>query len=197
MKQLIKESLATSISYPAYRKLVSDLLKEGKSTGPTQSDFILSYSILNDARMNRLDKKTTLTDNTIDRLKKIKNKQTWLVITEGWCGDAAQILPIINAMSLVNKNIDFKLVLRDEHVLLMNQFLTNGGMAIPILIILNDDNEVVSSWGPRPLKATKMVADYKEKHGNLDDNFKKELQTWYNKDKGQNIQEDILALLKS
>ena len=41
-----------------------------------------------------------------------------------------------------------------------------------------------------------MVEDYKKEHGNLDAVFKKELQLWYNRDKGTNIQEDIIKLLQ-
>ena len=39
-----------------------------------------------------------------------------------------------------------------------------------------------------------MVNDYKEKHGQLDANFKQDLQIWYNKDKGVNIQKNMLDL---
>ena len=77
----------------------------------------------------------------------------------------------------------------------MNHFLTNGGKSIPKLIALNSDNEVLNTWGPRPSIATKMVKDYKEKYGQLDTSFKQDLQIWYNKDKGVNIQENILDML--
>ena len=152
--------------------------------------------MLNDKRMARLDKKIKLSDTTIERLNKIKNAQTWLLITEGWCGDAAHILPVMNKMSTENENINLKVVLRDENPELMNHFLTNGSMSIPKLVVLGTNDEVISSWGPRPSIATKMVTDYKEKHGNLDSDFKKDLQLWYNKNKGVNIQEDLLIFLE-
>lgn len=196
MKEIIKDSLAKSTSYNTYRKTVSDLLEIGKSTGPNQSDDLLNYSLLNDKRMSRLDKKTTLSEETVSALKKNKNKQTWLLITEGWCGDAAQIAPVINKMSLESDAIELKVVLRDENEALMNQFLTNGSKSIPKLVVLNENDDVISSWGPRPSIATKMVNDYKEAHGGLDANFKKDLQVWYNKDKGENIQKDIIAFLE-
>ncbi|MFY0602642.1 MAG: thioredoxin family protein [Flavobacteriaceae bacterium] len=194
MKEIITNSLQKAITYPAYRKLVSELLLQGKSTGPNQSDSLLNYSKLNDKRMNRLDKTTKLTEDTISTIKKIKAPQTWLVLTESWCGDAAQTLPIIHKIAALNPNIDLKIVLRDENEELMDQFLTNGGRSIPKLIAINEDHEVVNSWGPRPSVATKMVHDYKTTHGQLDADFKKDLQLWYNKDKGTNTQEDILSL---
>jgi hypothetical protein len=65
-------------------------------------------------------------------------------------------------------------------------------MAIPKLISVDDTSgDVLGQWGPRPSDATKMVADYKAANGSLSSEFKKDLQIWYSKDKGQNIIEDI------
>ena len=145
--------------------------------------------------MKRLDKTCKLTQQTIVALKNIDEPVTWLVLTEGWCGDAAQSLPIINKIASESTQITLKIILRDDHEELMNHFLTNGGKSIPKLIALNFDNEVLNTWGPRPSIATKMVKDYKEKYGQLDASFKQALQIWYNKDKGVNIQENILDML--
>ena len=195
MNTIIKDSLKNSVSYPVYRKQVSALLIEGKSTGGSQSDALLHYSMLNDRRMGRLDKKVTLLDTTIEALKKTTKKRTWLLITEGWCGDAAQITPILHKMTLESEMLELKVVLRDENDVLMRQFLTNGSRSIPKLIVLNEHDEVLSSWGPRPSIASKMVQDYKEQYGSLDDNFKRDLQLWYAKNKGENIQEDLVNLI--
>lgn len=196
MKEIIKNSLEKAISYQEYRDLVSSLVAEGKSTGPNQSEALLNYSLLNDKRMKRLDKTIKISEETIAKVKYFKNAQTWLVLTEGWCGDAAQNLPVINKIAEVNSNIDLKVVLRDENIALMDEFLTNGGRSIPKLIALDADKNVVGTWGPRPTTATNMVKDYKEKHGKLDAEFKKDLQVWYNKDKGIDTQKDIVSLLK-
>lgn len=195
MKNIIENSLQKGISYQDYRKLVSDLLADGKSTGPVQSDSLLNYSMLNDRRMNRLDKTIRLSEETIASAKDVKEPVTWLVLTEGWCGDAAQTLPIINKIADESDQIDLKIVLRDENEELMNEFLTNGGKSIPKLIALDQNHEVIDSWGPRPSVPTKMVSDYKKEHGQLDAEFKKQLQVWYNKDKGINTQQDMMRLL--
>ncbi len=195
MKEIIKNSLQKAISYPEYKTLVKELLDQGKSTGPNQSEDLLNYSLLNDKRMKRLDKTIKLTEETIAKVKDVKEPQTWLVLTEGWCGDAAQNLPVIHKIAEENPNINLKLVLRDENVELMDEFLTNGGRSIPKLIALDNKNEVISTWGPRPTTATKMVADYKNEHGSLDAEFKKDLQVWYNKDKGNDVQKDIISFI--
>jgi hypothetical protein len=195
MKKIIQKSLESAISYQGYRSLVSDLLADGKSTGPNQSEAITNYSLLNDKRMKRLDKTIKISEETKEAFKQITKKQTWLLISEGWCGDAAQNIPVINKMVEENENIDLKIVLRDDHLELMDLFLTHGGRAIPKLIVVDEEQNVLHTWGPRPAVATKMVADYKEEHGSVDAEFKKDLQVWYNKDKGQSIQEDFVNSL--
>ena len=145
MKDIIENSLKKGISYEAYRSLVSDFLTSGKSTGIEQSEALLDYSMLNDRRMKRLDKTIQLSEETITTAKSVQEPVTWLVLSEGWCGDAAQTLPIINKIANQSDFIDLKIVLRDENEELMNQFLTNGGKSIPKLIALNKHNEVILS----------------------------------------------------
>jgi len=195
MKKSIEEGLQKAISYTSYRKLISDLIASGKSSGPIQSEDLLNYSKLNDRRMTRLDKTIQLSHETLLALKKIDKPITWLVLTEGWCGDAAQTLPVINKIADESDLITLKIIFRDEHEELMSHFLTNGGKSIPKLLVLNSENDVLNTWGPRPNIATKMVQDYKNTHGQLDAAFKQELQVWYNKNKGVNIQENMVGLL--
>lgn len=193
---LIEKGIDNSYSYQEYRNLVSDLLAEGKSTGHEQSDALTNYSMLNDRRMKRLDKTLKIDDQVKDAFTSAKTDITWLVLTEGWCGDAAQSLPVINKLAEMNDGIKLRIISRDDNDELMNNFLTNGGKSIPKLIAYNKETkEVVDSWGPRPSVATKMVNDYKELHGSLDPEFKQDLQVWYNKDKGNNIAEDLVKLL--
>tara|TARA_R110002049_G_scaffold616_11_gene3600 strand:+ start:19076 stop:19687 length:612 start_codon:yes stop_codon:yes gene_type:complete len=194
MKEIIENSLKKAISYTDYRVLVSNLLADGKSTGPEQSEALTNYSLLNDRRMKRLDKTIKISEETILEFQKVKEPQTWLVITEGWCGDAAQNIPVINKIAETTDKINLKVVLRDENLELMDLFLTNGGRSIPKLIALDKDNNVIDSWGPRPTVATKMVADYKAEHGVIDAAFKQDLQVWYNKDKGLSVQEDFINI---
>ncbi|AXG68431.1 thioredoxin [Kordia sp. SMS9] len=196
IKGIIAESLAKATSYNEYRTLVENLVAEGKSTGELQTEALSNYSMLNDKRMKRLDKTTKLSEEAIAKIKAYNGDVTWLVLTESWCGDAAQTMPVIHKVAELNDNITLKVVLRDENEALMNEFLTNGGKSIPKLIAIdNTSGNVLGDWGPRPTKATKLVNDYKAAHGKLTPEFKKELQVWYNKDKGQNTIEDLLQLV--
>ncbi|MFK7748168.1 MAG: thioredoxin family protein [Kordia sp.] len=196
VKHSIEESLTRAISYQEYRTLVQNLVAEGKSTGELQTEALSNYSMLNDKRMKRLDKTTKLTEEAVAEIKSYNGDVTWLVLTESWCGDAAQTMPVINKVAALNDNITMKVVLRDENEALMNEFLTNGGKSIPKLIAIdNASGNVIGDWGPRPTKATQLVNDYKAAHGKLTPEFKQDLQVWYNKDKGQNTVADLLKLV--
>lgn len=196
MKTTINNSLSKSITYQEYRELVEQLLAEGKSTSANDSEALVNYSKLNHSRMKRLDKTVKIPLEVAEKIEKIDKPVHWIVITEGWCGDAAQNLPIINKLAELNDNISLRIVLRDEHPELMEKFLTNGSKSIPKLIHTEDNHEIIEHWGPRPSQAAKMVEDFKAEHGKLTPEFKKDLQIWYNKDKGITTINDMLEFLK-
>ena len=196
MKSIIQSALQNSCSYNEYRTLVSNLISEGKSTGHEQSADLLHYSELNEVRMKRLEKTLKLDLEVEKALRNLKSKQTWLVIAEGWCGDAAQILPIIKLMSDASKNIDFKLVFRDENEELINLFLTNGAKSIPKLLLLDESFNLINHWGPRPEGAKNLIIEYKAKHGIVDEAAKIALQKWYLDDKGISTMKEIVGLFK-
>jgi hypothetical protein len=190
----IKEATLTAMTYKEYRDLVSNLAAAKSNSGPEKTEALAEYTQLNDKRMNRWDKTFKIPTDIQEKITAIDKKIDFLVLTESWCGDASPSLPVMNKIAELNPNINFKVVLRDENLDLMNQFLTNGGMSIPKLIIREEDR-VLADWGPRPSNATQMVEDYKATHGKLTPEFKQDLQVWYNKDKGQNILNDIVSLL--
>jgi hypothetical protein len=197
MKTEIAKALFNSHSYEEYRKLVADLLHEQKSTGNTQSTELTHYSSLNDTRMNRLDKTIIITQDYVSALKELKTQYIWLVISEGWCGDAAQLLPIFNKMVTSSEGkIDMKIVLRDENEELMNLFLTNKAKSIPKLIVINKESGgAIAHWGPRPKAAVDLIANYKKQHGTLDETVKADLQLWYLHDKGLTTQMEIVDMM--
>ncbi|UJH66175.1 thioredoxin family protein [Allomuricauda sp. SCSIO 65647] len=194
--ELIAESLPGSTDYRTYREMVSKLVSEKATTGSEQTETLIDYTKLNDRRMARWDKTFKLPKEAEELVKKLDKKVLWLVLTESWCGDAAHAMPIMNKLAELSPNLEFRAILRDENLELMNRFLTNGTLSIPKLIAVDQEaGEILYTWGPRPSVATKLVSDYKKEHDRLTPEFKQELQLWYNKDKGQNILEDLLELL--
>lgn len=194
MKTLIEKSIKKGMDYAQYNLLFKQLVEEERTTGE-QSQEKIDYTKLNFSRTKRLDKTAQIPEENIADFKNIPNKQTWLVISEPWCGDAAQTLPFLNKIAQLSKSIDLKIVLRDENPELMDQFLTNGSQSIPIVMMVDEDMNVLQTFGPRSKAATKLVSDYKTEHGVIDDAFKEMIQVWYNNDKGISIVNDILETL--
>ena len=203
MKKITREIIEKAWIYDDYRTKIDELFEQGKTTGDNHSDAMLNYTKLNIFRMKRLDKTTRLTENSIAQIQKETRKITWLVITEAWCGDAAQIIPVLYKLAQENENINLKMILRDENLDVMDQFLTNGTRSIPILIVLDAESlEVLNSWGPRPVEVQQMVMDAKsnaasnpEESKEIWEEAKKNAQLWYTKDKSKTIQEEILDIL--
>ena len=196
ISDIITKSLEKTLTYQEYRNLVTDLAELNLSTGNDPKDpDLLKFSKLNDRRMKRLDKTIKIQSAPAEKIKAKTTNETWIVLTESWCGDAAQSIPVINKLAELNSNIDLKIALRDQNEDLMNEFLTNGGKSIPKLIVIDSETkEVLNSWGPRPTEATQMVTDYKIEHGKLTPEFKEALQLWYTKDKGYDVANDIANL---
>lgn len=193
---IIKESLDKSISYETYRDLVNKLAESNGTTGLEQTDALINYTKLNARRMKRWDKTLKVSEEAKTKISEFDKPITWLVITESWCGDAAHVIPVLNKVADLNPNINLKFVLRDENLELMDMFLTNGGRAIAKLIMIdNETGEALNTFGPRPSEATALVNNYKAEHGKLTPEFKEDLQVWYNKNKGQNIINDIIEML--
>ena len=187
--------LQKAINYETYVHLLDDLLAQGRTTGPDQSEAFIHYTQLNQQRMHRLGKTIVLLPSAEALMRKITLPQTWLVLTEIWCGDAAQSIPVIHALASLNPLIDLRFLLRDENPELMDRYLTNGvSRSIPKLIGLDTTTlEELFTWGPRPAALQemflKMRAEGAEYHA-----LKEEIQRWYNKDGTVTIQQELSAL---
>lgn len=191
--------LKASMSYAAYKKLMQKLLSEGKTTGPDQSAKMVEYTLLNSQRMSRLDKSIQLKPELIDALQQYSRPTYWLVLAEAWCGDVAQNLPVLAQMTDAAPNIELGILLRDEHLDVMDAYLTRGARSIPKLIALDSDTlEVLGQWGPRPAPVQQMVMEHKAAPEPKEpySEFVKKVQLWYAKDKTLTLQNEILGLLK-
>ena len=162
------------------------------TTGNKNSESLVAYTKLNVHRMDRLDKTVTLSSDLIDALKNLNGHYKILVVTEGWCGDAAQIVPVlVNMVSAFADKFKLKIVLRDEHNELVDAHLTNGGKSIPIILFLDpQENKVLAKWGPRPEVLKHLLADWKKETTDMEILAEK-LHGWYAKDKTVEIQKEF------
>ncbi|OJJ21666.1 thioredoxin family protein [marine bacterium AO1-C] len=187
--------------YAEYREMIDQLLDENKTTGDNHSESMIHYTKMNVQRMKRLDKTVKLTEETLENVAQIERPQTWVVITEGWCGDAAQIVPVLEKIANSSDKIDLKLILRDENPEVMDAYLTDGARSIPKLVALDSETlEEIGTWGPRPTPAHDMVLEYKETKESTGESyleFATRLHKWYAKDKTQTTQQELNDTLKN
>ena len=196
MDTTINDALDRSMSYKSYRDLVKSMAENNSTTGIEKTEVYADFTVLNDKRMKRWDKTLKISEELEQKILEFKHPITWLVIAESWCGDGAHILPVLNKIAELNEYIDLKIVLKDENPQLMDSFLTFGTRSIPkVIMIDNESGAVLNTYGPRPSEATAYVNRFKAKYGKLTPEFKEDLQHWYNKNKGQNIIEDVAEML--
>lgn len=202
MKKIPFEIFNSAYDYASYRQLIDSKLEQRLTTDNDSTEAMLHYTFMNVTRMRRLDKTTRLNPETIEQVQAIDTPQKWLVITEGWCGDAAQIIPVLVKMATLNKLIDIRFILREEQPDIMDAFLTNEARSIPKVLILNEDLDVLNTWGPRPAEVQAEVMRNKAALENITDETermlsneasKKMVQKWYAKDKTQSIQAEFLT----
>ncbi|MDR3679217.1 MAG: thioredoxin family protein [Flavipsychrobacter sp.] len=186
-------------SYPAFMQLMEKLVADGLFTGDVKGDDFIFWTKLSLQRLQRWEKTLTISDEAIAEAKKAQ-PQIWWVITESWCGDAAQTLPVmVKMVEASGGNIELRLILRDTNPQIMDKYLTNGGRSIPILIaVSNATGEELFHWGPRPSIPQAMMMNWRrDNNGQSFLDIEKEIHGWYAKDKGVTFQAEILRLMRS
>jgi hypothetical protein len=183
-----------AITYSEYVSLIKKNLEEGKSTGIVQSEEYLEYSKINLQRMQRLDKTIVLAEDFKKTLDQISGNYLLLTLTEGWCGDAAQLVPLFACIEKYHPQLKLRILLRDEHPEIMKQYLTNGSRSIPKIICV--DEKTLSekfNWGPRPEALQSQVIPL-IRSGATKADKSLFIQKWYNTDKTLSSQKELVAL---
>ncbi|OIR01337.1 hypothetical protein GALL_166250 [mine drainage metagenome] len=185
-------------SYESYLRAFEQWVQNKQSSSINASQALTEYTKLNWARTQRLHKTISLNPELVKAVEKIRHHYTWLVLTETWCGDSAQNLPVIAKIAKLNTDkIKLFILLRDENPELMNSYLTNGAKAIPKMIAIDETlGKEAFIWGPRPLPAQALLLDWKKNpDGKSWDDFEKDLHGWYAKDKTATLQTEFMELL--
>lgn len=195
MRDTIKKAWNQGQTFDQYENLFETVVAEGKTTGPNQSDGYVSFTKLNWSRYKRTLKQ--LSENEIPTVS-VSSPLNVLIITEAWCGDASQTLPVFKLLEQNNENFNIKIVLRDEHEELMNNYLTNGSKSIPKVIVLDEVFNELAQWGPRPSVLQQLVVDFKKANPTSTGmDVAGITQKWYGEDKGQSTFEEIESIISS
>ncbi|MEP6989537.1 MAG: thioredoxin family protein [bacterium] len=122
---------------------------------------------------------------------------TWhlLALSADWCGDAVNTLPVIAKLAALASNIDLRVLDRDEHLDLMDMYLTGSSRSIPAVLALDAEFVERGWWGPRPsdLQAWTLgegqALDKEERY--------KHVRTWYARDRAVTTLEEIVSMLEA
>lgn len=182
------------MTFQEYVDYFDQILASPEDYDPYGNEEYLNYTKLNWSRMNRWLKRFEPQDAMKSLIASITEPQHWIVITEPWCGDAAHSVPQLYQMVKNNPNIDFEIQLRDSEPFLIEDYLTDGSKSIPKLIIRNDVGHDKVIWGPRPEPLQRIYMQMKDEERPFEE-IKEALQKWYNEDKGEILQRELLAQL--
>jgi hypothetical protein len=156
---------------------------------------IQEYILLNQSRMRRLDKTYVPSKELQELVQNLNHKTYWLVLTEHWCGDASQALPVLNKIAVLSQGkIELKLVYRDQNLDLMDAHLTNNGRAIPKLIQLNEHFVITGIWGPRPSEGQDLVNKLKA-NPETAATYASDLHLWHARNKQKAMEKEVSKLV--
>jgi Thioredoxin len=156
---------------------------------------LLDYKKLNFQRSTRIEKQFVPSDELKEIVNSIEEHQLWMVITENWCGDSAQNLPVIANIASVNTKINFRIILRDSNPDIMDEYLTNGSMSIPKLVVFDEDGNELFTWGPRPKAAQELFLKLRDE-GMPKPDIYEGIHAWYGKNKGEDLEKELIELIK-
>jgi hypothetical protein len=192
---LTSEQLATGLTYAAYRQHIAEVMA---TPHPDEqlAKMLPHYQTAVD-RMDNVAPTVALLPELEAALGRLSSQYIWAIITEGWCGDASHTVPIIEAVAEASGgHLATRYFLRDSHPDLIDRYLTNGGRAIPIAVVLHADTLTEAGvWGPRPAPLQAIHQDFKARAVP----FKEVITTtnnWYDQDASRTTQQEMLALVQ-
>ncbi len=194
MNDIILNALKYALSYEDYRALHQEQVRDKLTSGTNQIDSLVEFTKLNNSRTRRWEKRYTPETNFANLNP--SEKEIWLIISETWCGDAAQNIPVIQKIADQMPHVKTRYVFRDENLELMDKFLTNGGRSIPKLVrIIEESLEVLGTWGPRPAASGFLLEKYKNDEAYTKEMYSEDLAKWYVDDHGKSIEDEFAKLL--
>ena len=184
-----------AMSLSEYEAEWKKLVEEGASSGENQSETYVNFTKLNWSRHQRVLKKIEFAKDFEEELNAIQSPLDLIVITETWCGDAAQCVALLAKMEQSNPAVKLHILYRDQNLELMDRHLTNGGRSIPKVLFVRD-GKVLAEWGPRPKPAQFLYDAFKANPaGRVYQDIQIDLQKWYTADKTLTQQQEVMDIL--
>lgn len=136
-----------------------------------------------------------VSDEFVSRAHKLRRDWYLLALSEDWCGDAINTLPVI-ARFADQIGWDFRVLGRDSNPDLMDAHLTNGrSRSIPVVMAYNEGFQEIGWWGPRPEEIQAWVLT--EGLAMPSPERYKVIRRWYARDRGETTLKELLEVLES
>ncbi|HEY6826453.1 MAG TPA: thioredoxin family protein [Gemmatimonadaceae bacterium] len=133
-------------------------------------------------------------DSVVRDIESVGGAWHLLVLTEDWCGDAVNTLPVLAAISNRARNLDLRILSRDANPDLMDAHLTGRSRSIPIVIVLDSQYVERAWWGPRPAPLQGWVVN--AGRALTPEERYREVRRWYARDRGASTLAELLATLR-
>lgn len=129
------------------------------ATGMSWSDYLNACTVEVERRQRGYELVQFIPEQQalLDRLGALGLKV--LILEEDWCGDAARSGPVI-ARIAEGAGLEARWFRRDENLDIMDQYLENGGRAIPVALFMDRNYELLLRWGSRPKHVNAVRAQY-------------------------------------
>jgi len=189
-----QELINNAFTYSAYRQHLNHEMAQPPKD--ENAEKMRPHTQKNVTLMDQFDSAYQVTDHLKATLQAAP-PAIWLVLTEGWCGDAAFNVPMLAAIEkAMPEKVKLRLLLRDSNLELMDAHLTDGGRSIPKLIVLSESLQELGTWGPRPASLQTLMKQWKDEGLTLKELIPK-VHAWYNADATQSVQEELTTLVQS
>lgn len=184
------------LSYDEYRELwkgQKEVSPKGKEMSERKRLHYLNY---NWERQAHVHDAYTPSDDLREAVESISEPQLWMVLTEPWCGDSAFLLPVIAEAASLNDAVTLRILLRDDNLDIMDQYLTGGSRSIPKLVAFSEDGDERFTWGPRPEGAAERFAELRETFDDKQQQIAK-LVEYYKEGGWQEVDEELAASIRT
>lgn len=84
-----------------------------------------------------------------------------LIIAADWCGDVVRNVPVVFA-AMEKAGIPTEVLIMEQHLELIDQFLTMGGRSIPVVLFTDTGGHLLGKWGPRPAYIQEPMVAFKK-----------------------------------
>jgi hypothetical protein len=141
-----------------------------------------------------LYERARIPEDVAQRARALRHPWQLLVLSEDWCGDAVNTVPLVARLAATTPGLDLRMLARDENPDLMDAHLTGTSCSIPVVMALDCDFVEHGWWGPRP---TELQQWFYETGRQLPKEERyRVMRGWYARDRGISTLNEIVELLE-